>query len=77
MATKKVEIMVGTKVTGEIEPGKVGPSSLQKPAEEGVGTRSHFMRLVEGGCGHIFYIYYDTNAYHYYSCPVDGSVWVF
>jgi hypothetical protein len=78
METKKLEVMVGQKPTKEIPKDKIGKShSDAQPKEGEVGGRAIVTRWVECPNGHVTWIYYDTVAYHAYTCAVCGALMVF
>jgi hypothetical protein len=75
METKKVEVVVGKKPTGPVDKSKSHKTVQSRPAaSEGTGGREYVHRLVEcPWCNGWSWIWYDTDAYHSYTCCYCGN----
>lgn len=73
MATKTIDVLVGTQATGEADASKTGKSAAGQPQDE-VGGRVWVTRLLEcWNCHGVSYIEYDTDRYHSYTCCFCGA----
>ena len=72
MATAKIEVEVGKKPTGKEKGGKSTKTHPMPPkADEkaDVTGQSHYWRRMQcWNCGGISSVWYDTDAYHIYTC---------
>jgi hypothetical protein len=72
MATKTIEIMIGKK-PDHFDRAKIGNALATRLVEPEVEGRDAYWRWAEFPCGHICRIWWYTNAFHAYVCPICGT----